>query len=146
VLLQQDSFNQLLQSIKQPGVAGMCRKASTRVEYIRPVLYVLGLEEVQQLLSQQQLQALKLAAAEKQQANLALKADAAATGRAAAAAAAAGGGGGLAGSSKTNGSSGGGPFRTAFRDVSAGALRGICCLMVWSHKQSCNASAIHQSY
>jgi hypothetical protein len=82
VLLQQDNFTKLLQGIS-------CRAASTRVEYIRPVLHVLDLEQVQQLLSEQELQQLKQqAAAAKQQFTQAAaatkKAAAAATDRAAA--------------------------------------------------------------
>jgi hypothetical protein len=141
VLLQQDTFSRLLQSFKQPGEGGKCRKASTRVEYIRRVLHVLALEQVEQLLSQQQLQQLKQqAAAEKQQAT---KAAAAAPGRVFAAAAAGCGVAG-AGKSKTVGGGGGGPIRPACQKVSASAPWCTYCMMLCSHVPSCTSRALQE--
>jgi hypothetical protein len=68
VLLQQNSFSRLLQSLKEPGQAGKLRSPATRSRYLRGVLQVLELERVTQLLNEQQLQQLKQqVAAEKQQ-------------------------------------------------------------------------------
>jgi hypothetical protein len=56
VLLQQDSFNALLQDLTAPIAAGEPRKPSTCNEYMWLVRSILKLPEVQQLLNPQQLQ------------------------------------------------------------------------------------------
>jgi hypothetical protein len=164
VLLRQDSFDRLLQSIKQPGEGGRCRAASTCVEYMRAVLHVLEVEKVKQLLSEQQLRQMQQrASAEKQQfaqaaapsnvAAAAKKAAPAATCRAAGIpvapatppGAAASGCDGWAGKSKTSATSGsgGGPFKPGF--VQAGAssawfMHQHACINHCCYVQSCTST------
>jgi hypothetical protein len=59
VLLQQSSFSRLLSFLKAPDAVGKHRAPKTCLDYVRLVLAVLELQEVQKLLNTQQLQRLK---------------------------------------------------------------------------------------